>query len=239
MTNVIASLATILGREEAVRAAVESLVSQVDVIRVAFDGFHEIPRWVDSYINDGVRVEPVVYNPRVGDGAKFSSIRPRPGDLHLVCDDDIVYPSDYAARLKEALVAHPGAVVGVHGAQILPSCRTYGYHAARRVYHCTAALARPTPVNVLGTGTLAFFGDRIRIVHGLFRCYPNAADLVFARMALEQNVPLIAIPRDAGWIKVSPVPAGETIYEASMDRTGSFLDSRDTVDAIARCTRWD
>ena len=68
---------------------------------------------------------------------------------HLSCDDDLVYPSNYVARIFAAVEQYEkSAVVGYHG--ILLHARVASYYRDRTVYHFSRSLDTDRSVHIVG-----------------------------------------------------------------------------------------
>lgn len=100
--GVTAQLATIPERESLCIKVVESLLPQVDKIRLAlnnysFDGVVGIaPEWAKHE-----KIEILYCDNSLMDGYKFSKADENDGYV-LICDDDIIYPPDF----REVMVQH-------------------------------------------------------------------------------------------------------------------------------------
>lgn len=196
-------MATIAERKQAAREAIISLLHQVHRVFV--------------YLNDG---EPVpLMHPRliqlvadkglgdIGDAGKLYFMARKhfnPGDIILVCDDDILYPKDYSFRITEGLRRYPGSVVGFHG-KILPEKPIKDYRKDIKVLHCLKDVLKDQKVDLLGTGVMAYRYETIDINHeDLLRRPRNAADVHFSVLCENQNVPMMCLSHTEGWIRLSP-----------------------------------
>lgn len=236
---IIASMATVPGREVSAHAAVLSLLPQVHKLQLCLDGFEDFPAWVHEVWKshrDQMDLWCFSRQGRVGDGAKFFWADRTPKNAHhLVCDDDIIYPADYAETLAE-FHDQLQAPVGVHGYILEPDAERFD--ARSEVFHAAAPLDRVRPVHVLGTGTLCYSPGELELHFENFRWSPNVADLLFARACIEQGVPRYALPRERGWLEPVRTPTQKTIWDASVARDGSFYDAGARADGIVRATRW-
>ena len=113
-------------------------------------------------------------------------------------DDDIEYPPDYCETLESHARRYSGAVVGVHAAVLRNPTESYARDL--KVLHRRASQERPEGVDLLGSDSLAFRTTTLRFD---VREWPdvNMVDLTFARVAREQSIPLVKIPRSAHWLK--------------------------------------
>ena len=180
------------------KRALESVLPQLDSCYVFLDRF--------SFVPDFLSGEPkikILRSQEVGDyraSAKFLPLQliETPSNM-ILFDDDILYPSDYVARLLNVLAKSSGAAVaGVHGRRFHAPFTNYitgatGFHFAR-------ALKANTAVDELGTGTCAFLSTSMD-----FRiqdwAYTDAVDIQMALEAQKRALPQICIERRSGWLK--------------------------------------
>ncbi len=118
---------------------------------------------------------------------------------YLTVDDDIGYPDDYVSRLVEECEARDKkAIVGVHGSEFDLPIQDFVTSRKER-YRFYEALDEPRRVHILGTATTLISRETIELS---LQDFPmrNASDLQLAIVAQKQHVPMIAIPRPAGWM---------------------------------------
>lgn len=206
---IVAGVATLPDRVDLLAQTVASLRPQVDLIHVFLNGHAKVP----AYLIDDPRVSWTLSPSNTGDTAKFhwgfNNPRPDPSTYVLTCDDDLIYPSDYAKTLVLHCEATGGDPVGVLGGILREPIQSYYY--SRRVFSCTAALDARRQVHVLGTGTLCYRTDRMTPTPLDFPV-ANMADVWFAILAKRRNVRLWAAPRPANWLKILTPPEGTTIF---------------------------
>jgi hypothetical protein len=172
-------MASVFGNEAALVEAVRSLRSQVDALYLYLNRYEALPPALEGDPGIVATLDPD--GTSLGDAGKFAGLRScGDEDLYLTCDDDIVYPPDYAERMTEALAAWGGrAAVGVHGILMLQPFASYYDPAARVVFHFEQAQDVGRAAHVLGTGTVAFHASRVRPPLSVFES-PNMADVWFA-----------------------------------------------------------
>jgi len=207
---VLASMATIPGREDTLARTVASLLPQVSRLRV--------------YLNGHERLPPCLQDPRVdvvwsldhgdhGDAGKFWWCEMGGGYL-FTCDDDIVYPPDYVDRMVRAVERYKrSAVVGVHG--VLIHDRVRSYYRDRKVLHTVSALPEDQPVHLVATSSAAWHASTLVVRHADFEA-PNMADIWLGVVCQRQKVPSVAVSRRAGWLQVQAVPT--SIYDSYRQR---------------------
>ena len=109
-----ASLASIPARRDSLRRVVESLLPQVDRLGVYLNGYGDVPEFLADDRIDVARSED---HGDLGDAGKMFWAAEPGVDYHLACDDDILYPADYVARMVAEVDRYGRrALVGCHGA---------------------------------------------------------------------------------------------------------------------------
>jgi len=197
-------MATFPARRHVLEASVRSLVSQVDELHLVLNEYAEVP----SFLAAIERVVPVLPAEDHKDVGKFVPIA-GPDDLVFLADDDLFYAPSYCDRLAEAAAAFgPGrAAFGIHG-RVLECADP---PRKRRTLHYRKGLRRSTFVDLLGTGTLLVRGRDLPPLD-VMRDARTFVDERFARWAVEQSIPRIAIARP--WNLVRPLrPGGPSIYD--------------------------
>lgn len=198
--SVTAALATYPARRDIVPAVIESLAPQVDRLFVYLNNYDDVPAFVrDSPHRDRIAfiLDPTS---QLRAAAKFHWLDTIRG-YHLVCDDDILYPPDYAERMVAAIERHGRrAIVGVHGVIFQPElvdART----SRRQVFKFPDALAEDAPVHFLGTGTVALHASVLpRMDLSKLRAFPIANDEILAVSAKRAGVPMVCVARGAHWL---------------------------------------
>jgi hypothetical protein len=194
---VYASLASIPSREPGLRKVIGSLRGQVDVLRVYLNGYKHVP---DILRHRKVVVARSQDHGDLGDRGKFFWCENAEG-YQFVCDDDIIYPADYVSKLKEAIERHSRlVVVGLHGVTL--GQQMVSYYKSRFVRHFSGHLGKDTPVHLLGTGCAAYHASTLPDLKRAAFQTPNMADIWLGLHCQERAVPMVAIPRRRGWMKL-------------------------------------
>lgn len=202
--HVCAAVASYPQRSELLRDCVRSLLPQVDWLFVYLNNYREVP----SYLRTGPSRKKVHFIVDTAStyraAAKFFWLGKY--DCHwLICDDDLIYPDDYAVTMQQSFLRHDGnAVVGVHGTIFKSNVEDY-YGSICAKLPFADALPDHQPVHMLGTGTLMLRStmfdsdDRDRLL-----AYPTENDEIFALTCRQQNIKLISVQRRKDWIKAHP-----------------------------------
>ncbi len=207
---IIAALASIPSRIPLLGQCVQSLLPQVDHLRVYLNGYEEVPEFLG---HPKIRVELSQERGDIGDAGKMWFVEGAPADsYYFTCDDDIVYPDDYVAKLVAAINADgKRSIWGVHGLVLHRKITRY-YYSREFVFSYESALEKNRLVHLMGTGSTAWHTSAIKLSREDFPV-PNMADIWLGVAARKQHVPMRAIARPEKWLKVLKCPRGTTIYE--------------------------
>lgn len=202
---VVASMATIPERAESFRRAAESLLDQVDILAVYFNGHKigQVPEW--SLSHPRIELTGTPYGlPDLGDGGKFYWSGSLIAPWYLFCDDDLQYPPNYVETMIEAIERYDRkAAVGIHGSLLKTPLGRNLQTSRSKVLHFSEARSTDHAVHILGTGCMAYHRSTIRF--GLESVQsPNMADAWFALGCQLLQVPRVVIEHPAGWVKQLP-----------------------------------
>jgi hypothetical protein len=200
---IIASLASYAGpgREQSLPVAVRSLLPQVDRLYIYYNG-KMCPELYETLAHD--QIEIVEGEVNWGSCGKFVfPSRLRAGYV-LTCDDDILYPPDYAERIVAAVDRYQ-CPVGYHGSVVTPPLTSY---YRQRTHQVRFHDAQPTdvPVNLLGTGVMAYRIEHLPepLTMAAFQT-TNMADPWFAVWCHTHQVrKMMALAHDEGWLLTIP-----------------------------------
>ena len=224
--QVLVGMASIPERERwSLLRAVGSLSPQCDRLVVCLNEYEHPPKELARFHNVEVLMKGEDANG--GDAEKFAAVDDWDG-IVVTTDDDILYPPDYVARIRQGLEKWgTDHAVGFHGGVTLG---WDGFHvcASGKRVRCLGTLLEDDPdINVLGTGAMGFHAGHIPIWRSVFR-YPNMADVHFACHARALGTPMACLSHTTGWIRdiCPPVDQGRRIYDANRNGDGSRLDTR-------------
>lgn len=198
---IVASLATIPGREKSLARTVTSLLSQVDRLNIYLNGFTAIPAFL--YAPRIHIVHSLEHGDR-GDSGKFWWCQSVSDTYYLTCDDDIIYPPDYVFRMVSAIEYYKReAIVGIHGITMLSKIQSY--YRDRKVIHTSKPLERDQPVHLVGTGCAGWHSSTLDISMDQLKI-PNMADIWLGVICQKNKVPIVCLARPSNWLKVQKVP---------------------------------
>lgn len=184
---ITAHLATTPDRTDILPKALESLKSHVNHIYVALNGHTEMP---------SIDIPNITYrfcSNSKGDAHKFEFINEVEG-LVLITDDDLTWSKE-AVELLVRKVEQYKCPISLHGKAYPRPYRSFKCYSGN--YRCLNTVVGDHPVDVIGTGTLMFHTDMVRVSMSMFQS-PNMADVWFSKLCKEQGVPLMVIEHQAG-----------------------------------------
>lgn len=169
----------------------------------------------------------------LGDVGKFFPLRYITGQAYVfLLDDDIRYAPDYVEQMSENIDRFDREyVVGVHGYDVKKGekIESFTEDGQVRKRHFAQPATQYRPVHVLGTGTVAFWSERVKMSLSDFPVQ-NMSDLFFARWCQREAVGMMMVPRSAGWLRPYPTP-DEGLW-------GRFKGRDETQTWILNNTEW-
>lgn len=233
--RVLIGIASIPERVESLERVVDSLAPQCDRLVVSLNEYERVPDFIARYPH----AEAVLrLTPNLGDAEKFAAVGDWDGYV-LTCDDDILYPPDYAADIKAAIGRWPGHAVSYHAGTTFGWNGSYAAASSKRI-RCLADQAEDDPdVNVVGTGTLGFHTRDVAIWPEVCRT-PNMADMWLALHGQQLGIPMVGVRHPAGWLKdiCPPVGTGRRIYDSNRNHDGSACDTTEWRERVAKSSTW-
>lgn len=184
--KVIVGMATFKGREKACDGALDSLSKQVDTI----------------YLYDNEKNEDLT------DNGKFYGLELMDEPcIYLSCDDDLIYPPNYAEVMVEAIEKHK-CIVSHHG-RILTGLDV-DYYSGHKSFRCLDEVRAWQLLDVCGTGVTGFsteyFNPKLWNAED-----KKMSDLVFSLEAKKQDKRITLLPHSKGWIKHLPIDHSKSI----------------------------
>ena len=192
---ITATLASCEGREESLKKTLESLKPQVDKILVYLN--------YDKKPDDDLAT---YYN-----GEDFADMGKFFFDVegyHIVCDDDLTYPTDYVKYMLD-MVDYYNTVVSCHGRIIKSPCDSY-YKDGYDCKSCLRGFKGNSKINVPGSGVMAYHTDVIKFTAD--KDYMYMADIYVGTMLQKANLGTMAIGHPSGWLTHNPIDYTKTIW---------------------------
>lgn len=189
----IAIMASYPARRDHIAEAANSIASQVEELNLVLNEWSGPP---PNGLPDNVNI--IFPDRDLKDTGKFVACH-RPDDFVLLCDDDILYPTDYAEVMmrRHAELANGRGIVCVHGV-------TYadffdGDPSARLVHVFNLALPKARFVNQAGTGTVGCRGWQMPTLTFMAGS-ERFVDLRFAVHCKRNDMPILCVDRTANWL---------------------------------------
>ena len=204
-----ANFATYPPREKALIKAVESIIDQVDEVRIHFNEYtlQQIPL---HFLN----MEKVFccVGDNLTDNGKFAPLSNFEFDTskeyYFSCDDDIIYPSDYVEKTV-ANIKRYGIIVTYHGRKLQGLDRNY--YRGHKAFRCLGEVTEDVVIDVAGTGVTAF-DTRYFHPEGIAQDKrQRMSDLLFSLEASKQKKVIGCCSHEAGWINT--IIHDENIYD--------------------------
>ena len=204
-----ANFATYPPREKALIKAVESIIDQVDEVRIHFNGYEvfDVPLYFQN-------MEKVFFScgPDYTDNAKFEpldcKILDTSKEYYFSCDDDIIYPSDYVEKTV-ANIKRYGIIVTYHGRKLQGLDRNY--YRGHKAFRCLGEVTEDVVIDVAGTGVTAFDTRYFHPEEIAQDKRQKMSDLLFSLEASKQKKVIGCCSHEAGWINT--IIHDENIYD--------------------------
>ncbi len=222
-TRILASLASIPERSGALKRVVASLAPQVDEIRISLNEYEQVPKFLGRYDHVRATLRPA---PNRGDGEKFADVDDWDGYV-LVCDDDLVYPPDYAARMIEGIEKHgPNVLASHHGGTTLGWNGSAVAASHKRVRCLDDTPEDDTDVNVVGTGVMGYHAAHVPVYSDVFE-HANMADVQMACHARLLGIRMVCLSHPHRWLRDICPMDGRRIYASNRNRDGTLCDTHE------------
>ena len=184
-------IASLQEREDNLKKTLDSLYEQMDRIHVVLNGYDHMPDFlVDSKIT--------VYMSSKNKGArmKFYAIDGCRG-YYFTCDDDLVYPNDYARKMVDTLRRYDNrVVVTAHGGNI-------HQQNIKRVLKDRSRFEKEQLkdryIMMGGTGVMAFHQSTLQFEFENFPSY-NMVDADMFYQTQTRQIPVVQVKRPEKWI---------------------------------------
>lgn len=204
----VAGIATIPSRIQQVQRTIESLAPQVDCIHLSLNHFSGNPFLHKDWKLNTASI--IAFDWTQGsDEQKFRQVE---GDIYLSCDDDLIFPPNYVQVIKEKLALYD--ITTFHGRNFNHFPIHSYYKSAGSKYRCLDKVSIDVPVQVGGTGCMAFKPANF---HVTLNDFPSKymADVHLAVKAMKEGKRIMCIAHESGWIKYQQVQ--NTIYDRFKD----------------------
>jgi hypothetical protein len=149
----------------------------------------------------------------IGDAFKYLNLIKVDG-YYFSIDDDLIYPPTYVSdTIKRCKEFNNKKVVTYHGRNFPSFPISSYYRSASERYSCLSKVKNDVKVQFGGTGVMCFHTSLMKIPIDYFK-NPNMADVWIGKYCIENNIEIICLKHDEGYMKY--IPQKTTIYnEAS------------------------
>jgi len=204
-----AGMASIPTRLDLLPKVVSSVIDQVDRLYIFLNHYSEIPLCLKSGKIEIFRSQDHGNQSARG---KFWQCEKISG-YFFTLDDDIFYPHDYVKRMVSQIEVYKRrALLGVYAESFKGKDITNFYNSAqKKKYALNAALEKDAPVHIIGTGTLAYHTDAIRLKLSVFKTI-GGVDAWLAIAAQQMKVPMITIARPINWLTTPKRNISDSIF---------------------------
>lgn len=191
--KVTCNIATYPAREQSLKKMLPSVIDQFDEVRVYFNQYPRVPKWVTDMGVKGTVGQDLTDNGKFF----FLNVIEEP-EIYFTCDDDIIYPENYREYTCKVL-EEAGGIVTHHGRVLRGPMRKY--YTAHKVYHCLTEVKDQIKLDVCGTGVTAHRTDTIRLNGVAFDSRRKMTDLLVSLEAAHEGVSITCPPHEKGWLK--------------------------------------
>ena len=206
-------------RTESLIRTLESIINQCDEINVALNDHYmeEIPDFLHHN-----KINLFFTDNSIGDAFKFLNLEKVDG-YYFSIDDDLIYPPTYVSdTIKRCKEFNNKKVVTYHGRNFSSFPISSYYRSASERYACLTKVKNDAKVQFGGTGVMCFHTSLIKIPIDYFK-NANMADVWIGKYCIENNIEIICLKHDEGYIKY--IPQKSTIYneESKSDKIQTDL----------------
>lgn len=177
------------------RAAVMSLLPQVDGLFLTLFGAAEVPEFLTRF--DKIRCRLAPTDAPYEAAARFWGLEQVENAIYLTCAEDTLYPVDYTERMVAELARSQGrALVCVEGSLLVQPLDRYADKGSRTLLPKAQDLLRRRRVHLPDSGSVAFHTASL----SLSAAESDRADLALALAAEAQDLPRYVLPHRADWL---------------------------------------
>ena len=199
---VICGIATIKERKENLKLTVDSLINQVDKLIIYQNGYYDN---TDFLNNEKIEVlSSLITGIDMGDAGKFFKVGEyKEYFYYLSVDDDLIYPPDYVNNLISNLKKYDNKVIVSHHGRIMKENPKSYYKDFEVGFRCLDEVTDEIEIDFGGTGVMGFHTSTVKnLTFDMFKS-PNMADIWVGKYAKENNIPIIILKHNEGWLKTS------------------------------------
>ena len=214
--EIYCAIPTMPSRLPYVHHAINSLLPQVDKMFICANNYEPFDVSIlDVNLQSDLKGKIEIYL-----GRDFGSIgrfywSDKVNGYYITCDDDLIYPPDYVKYMISKIEQYKRqAIITLHGKILdLPLVHWIGIGPGKMktIYACLAEVNKDYDIHVAGTGAMAYHTDTMKLRIEDFK-NNNLDDVEFSILAQKQNIPLIVVKHEKGYLKYLDVPSSQTIW---------------------------
>jgi hypothetical protein len=206
---IICGMATIYNRKDTLKECIDSILPQVDKLILYQNGYFEV---FDFLRNPKIEViSSLITGVDMGDAGKFYKLNDFENSYYFSVDDDLIYPKNYFSdTVRRVNEFDYKKVITYHGRNFNKFPINSYYKSASERYACLHKVNNDVKVQFGGTGVMCFHTSLIKIPFEYFR-HPNMADVWIGKYCIENNIEIICLKHNEGYVKY--IPQKTTIYD--------------------------
>ena len=206
---IICGMATIYNRKDTLKECIDSILPQVDKLILYQNGYFEV---FDFLQNPKIEViSSLITGVDMGDAGKFYKLNDFENSYYFSVDDDLIYPKNYFLdTVRKVNEFDYKKVITYHGRNFNKFPINSYYKSASERYACLHKVNNDVKVQFGGTGVMCFHTSLIKIPFEYFR-HPNMADVWIGKYCIENNIEIICLKHNEGYVKY--IPQKTTIYD--------------------------
>jgi hypothetical protein len=207
--SVVCGVATIYDRKESLKKTIESIIDQVDKLVVYQNGYYEV---FDFLRNPKIVIKTsLITGIDMGDAGKFYTLNEYHDCYYFSIDDDLIYPKTYVQDMVNKCREYDNKkVITHHGRSFSKFPIESYYRSASERYACLHEVRRDVKVQFGGTGVMCFHTSILKLPFEYFK-NPNMADIWVGKYCMENNIEILCLKHNVGYIKY--IPQKSTIYD--------------------------
>ena len=194
-------------RTDSLIKSLKSIIDQCDEINVALNDHYdtELPEFLYH-----PKINIFYTDNSLGDAFKFLNLENSDGYFFTI-DDDLIYPPTYVSdTIKKCNEYGNKKVITYHGRSFKSFPISSYYRSATERYACLEKVKNDEKVQFGGTGVMCFHTSLMKVPIEYFK-YPNMADVWIGKYCLQNNIDIMCLKHEKGYIKY--IPQKITIYE--------------------------
>lgn len=191
----VGAMASFPLRRVSLEATLQSILPQLDILILYLNDYDDVPDFARH-----PKIRAILSKDALGDlrdNGKFFDLPQDDCSYIFTFDDDLIYPSNYTARLVHQIeLLGRSCVVGLHG--VIFPYENFTQLGQRTVFHFMHE-APGKFVDLLGTGTTAWHSSLLKPSLRDFST-TGICDLWFAALCARLDIPLYSVPRGYRWV---------------------------------------